>query len=200
MPSSTRVSPRTLPELTAQTELTALSEKVRGLEVRQRRQRLSFVGIGAVLLMAMANPAGQVITADRVEAKEFLIRDASGVRLNLRLAKDGSVGIFLRDKKGKERLALQAQADGLAGLILQDASGRERVSALSQKDGLAGLFVTDIAGKERLSMITQPDGLAALYARDTKGKERVSALTQKDGLGGVFVSDREGEPLHSFAK
>jgi hypothetical protein len=42
------------------------------------------------------------------------IRDKTGVRLNLRLAKDGSVGVFLRDKDGKERLALHAQADGLA--------------------------------------------------------------------------------------
>ena len=189
------------------TDLSTLHDEIRRLECRNdkldKRQRVGVLVLASLLLMAMAGPQApqtKVLSAERVEAKEFLIRDKSGVRLNLKLQKDGSVGIFLRDRSGKERLALHAQSDGLAGLVLQDATGKERLSALSQRDGLTGLFLADTTGKERFSMITQPDGLAALYAYDKKGKERVSAMTQTDGLGGVFVTDSDGETLHSFAK
>ena len=171
-----------------------------------RRQNRVFVLLfAAVLCAAMVAPrqdaqgTREVLRADRVEAKEFLIRDDKGVRANLLLQDDGAIALYLRDARGVQRVALLAQKDGLAGVVVHDDKGRERVSTLSHAAG-SGLYLMDHEDRERLSLVTQPDEMAGIFLMDTGKRECVSAVSQIDGVAGIVVRATDGEPIHSFVR
>jgi hypothetical protein len=82
----------------------------------------------------------QVSTFDVVEARKFVLRDASGLaRVEIGPNANGNaIGVRILDRQGKLRLNLAVANDGdLAGVSLIDAQGEDRVAMMLSQDEAA---------------------------------------------------------------
>lgn len=98
--------------------------------------RLSNAGLAALagILMALflgilvlSRPVTVMTTAssDRVEAKEFILRDSQGrERVRIAVDEDDAPGITLLDKSGTRRALLRLNGDDVPSLRMYNAAGR----------------------------------------------------------------------------
>ncbi len=142
---------------------------------RLERENKRFKRIGGLVLAGIAAGAlmGQMRTvADTIEAKQFIVRDASGKpRATLGAAADGSL-LELYDKEGERRAVLGVVRDGsvVLSLLAKGETGGVWLSAAPH--GWSTLQFGDRRGTARMRAGLTPDGAAMLVANDSNGATR----------------------------
>ena len=126
----------------------------------------------------------------RVEADEFVLRDANGsMRAALAMTLDGP-GLFLYDQSENVRAGLLIGKDE-PGLALFDSLGRPRVS-LGMTADEPTLMLRDANGTSRLAMTVEETG-TRLILSDTHPGPRVGFAAQSGEASMVFA-DTNGKP------
>ncbi len=126
----------------------------------------------------------------RIEADEFVLRDAHGaVRAALTMTTDGA-GLFLYDENRIVRTRFLIEKDE-PGLVFFDSLGRPRMS-LGVADDEVWVMLRDAKGTSRVSMIVEETG-TRLTLSDAKPGARVGISTQSGEANLVFV-DPIGKP------
>ena len=127
----------------------------------------------------------------RVEAEEFVLRDANGVaRAALSMTLDGP-GLFLYDQSGIVRLGLLIGNDA-PGVALFDSLGRPRVSLGLAIDETATLLLRDVKGTPLAAMIVEETGPRLIISEAIHGA-RVE-LTAQSGEASLMFADQNGKP------
>lgn len=126
----------------------------------------------------------------RVEAEEFILRDANGaVRAVLTMTLDGP-GLFLHDQNGIVRAGLLV-GEGEPGLALFDGLGRPRASLGLTADNPC-LRLRDATGGSRVVVIVEESG-TRLMLSDANSGPRVGVAAQGGETSLVFA-DNKGKP------
>jgi hypothetical protein len=108
---------------------------------------------------------------DVLEAEQFVVRDAKGVR----------------------RAYLGATADGWACLRMYDEAGNRCASVAVSREGCAHVRLYDGADEPRAALSVFPEGLGeGLVLRDKAGKPRVTVSVVEDGTGDLSIRDDGG--------
>ena len=105
---------------------------------------LCWAGLGRDLPSGFRSAAAGGEPVKVVDATGFRVLDAAGhVRAVLGvIAKDGTLGLQILDKDGKERAELSVEPDGTPGVVLRDKDASPQVSLGVASDGaLHGLRV-----------------------------------------------------------
>ena len=155
-------------------EIAALGERVARLEHQRRVWRAAAaagaVGLAAIGLMGQARPK----VPERVEAREFVLRDAGGqVRARLLVKPDVKAALLhLFDPAGKARVELGIGSDGSPSLRLADQGGKLRAALSVGADGTPRLGFWDEAGRLRATLNMEGDGSPTLALTDQAGRVR----------------------------
>jgi len=126
-------------------------------KVEQQNRRLKRVGVVVLALAVAGIIMGQAMPgARKVEAEEFVLRDAAGnVRAELVAFKDG-LALTLLDESGKSRATLAVDKPG-PRLSLYDENGKPRARLAVYEDGPA-LILLDENGMFRVSLLVRKAG------------------------------------------
>lgn len=140
--------------------------------------RLSNTGLAALAGIAMllmlfgivlSRPVMvQTTNSDRVEAREFILRDSAG-RERVRIAVDDndSPGITLLDKSGTRRALLRLNGEDVPSLRMYDAAGKvDSVLGTCLNNNEPGLFLFDSMGTGRLASRSSGSFLSDVPVRD----------------------------------
>lgn len=128
------------------------------------------LGLATALLIVSARHGLPGTVADVIEARQFLLRDASGaVR-----------GTWATGDKGSMRLQLQAPGSK-AGLSLAVLEG-----------GASGITVRDSAGRSRAVLGLLPDQTVSLLFADENGTTRTVLSLVRGGSSTLVFADRSG--------
>ena len=126
----------------------------------------------------------------RVEAEEFVLRDANGVaRAALSMTLDGP-GLFLYDQSGIVRLGLLIGNDA-PGVALFDSLGRPRVSLGLAIDETTTLLMRDVKGTPLVAMIMEETGPRLIISEANHGA-RVEFAAQS-GEASLMFADQNGK-------
>jgi hypothetical protein len=203
-------------------DLEALVERVDRLmqshaDLRMQNRRLRRTATTAVLVATVACVLTmlQMAQGGRVEARELVVRDDSGVK-RAQLGFDGDQTVLtLFDATGLSRLALAAGARG-THVELRDQSGRLRANLGTLRDGSPSLLYCDEHEKPRSVLVALASGITGLTCFDgariartfigisasatatvglnnTRGKSQVSLGVRADNSASVSLSGMEGD-------
>lgn len=121
-----------------------------------------------------------VRTLDVVEARKFVLRDASGlVRLEIGPNRNGNaIGLRFFDRKGTNRLNLGVAEDGdTVAISLSDAKGEDRVVLIANPDSAAVATrmdreagISNIRGGQAAFEVSTGDDVQAAFGLDGAGQ------------------------------
>ncbi len=159
--------------------LEALERINRETERNYRRwKRLGIGLLGCAAAVALAGAVEQKPAT--IEAREFVLRDDSGVmRASLTIRPDGTPGFGLFDKSGRVRLSFDLDAEGQAGLNLHDGSGTLRAAVAMRPDGTPGLALFGTKGQVRASLDVGRDGTSGVNVYDDAGTLRAAMAMRR---------------------
>ena len=168
--------------------------------LRLRRQ-LRRQGLGVTMaLLAAALLGGLMLaqrtgTANKVQAHQFVLRDANGhVRAVLGSTAEGGARLSMQDVEGRDRLRMTLLADGSPGLSFADAGGRSRAVFALLPDETANLVFADPTGRTRAVFGLMPDGSSTLVFADRAGETRVGVGVDHEGAAGLTIFERDDAP------
>ena len=119
-------------------------------------------------------PSVGIEPVKRIEAEEFVMRDAEGRARATLGFRDDAIGLAVFDAAGARRLALGIEQDGRTGLFLDDAQGESRAYLILWDDGRPHLQLLDSDSRPRAGMGLHPGGESWLSFDDAKGNGRFS--------------------------
>jgi hypothetical protein len=163
------------------------------------RARSHLLSLGVVAALALAAGVAALTrvertgTADTVQARQFVLRDAGGnARAVLANTAEGGARLTLLDHSGQDRLRMTLLADGSPGLSFADAAGRSRAVLGFLPDETANLVFADRTGRTRAVFGLMPDESSTLVFADRNGETRVGIGVDPYGDAGLTVFEREG--------
>lgn len=128
-------------------------------------------------------------TGDIVQARSFVLRDASGqVRATLGMTAEGSAQFVLNDEAGHPRARLSVLSDGSAGLALVDAGGLPRAALGLLSDDISLVFA-DRDGRGRTVLGLTAREASSLVFADRSGATRAGLGVNPDGRAALTVRD-----------
>jgi hypothetical protein len=174
--------------------MNTIEDRIRALEVSNRRQRYAIAALSATIvgaaLVAATRPVGDG-TFDMLTCKVLKVLDLEGnVRIAALPMPDGDSSIVWMDEQQRVRMRAGTRP-GLASIRLFGVDQKPRVAVAASAD-LAGVVVIDNEQRTRIAANSFANGEAALSLLDVKGKERIKATTLQDGRSGLLFMDPEG--------
>ncbi len=164
---------------------------------QRRWKRLGTGLLGCAALVALAGAAAQ--SPATLEAREFLLRDESGVtRASLTIRPDGTPGFGLFDKSGRVRVSFDLDAEGQGGLHLHDDSGTLRAAVALRPDGTPGIGLFGDKGQVRASLDVGRDGTSGVNVYDDAGTLRAAMAMRPDATPAVGLFDPKGRVQRSI--
>ena len=165
--------------------------------VERENRRLKQAGVVALAVIAavvlMGQGTGKV--AKVVEAKRFVLLDASGeTRAVLTQTKGGS-SLYLYDDKGKLRVGLVSGAADETGLSLYDADGERRAILALKPETSPALRFAAQPKKPQAALGVAHVPTVLLF--DDGGKPRATLLLSSDGSPVLAFNDNIGEVIWS---
>jgi hypothetical protein len=127
---------------------------------------------------------------------KLLFYDTTGVPHTVIGADANGPGMVLGDSSGKIRLNLRLARDGSPHVALYGPDGRDRIS-LHAGPELAELRIHDVDEKPRAALAINAEGLSMLGLYDSAGKERVALSVKLDGTPGISLFDEQGHAIWS---
>lgn len=191
---------RELEAVTAR-RLDALERENASLRDRQRMHWIAtaaVLGVAAVTMLLMAGRTSADHVADRVQARQFVLRSPAGTERGLfEMTDDGDVRIALRDDAGRERLRMALLPDGSPGVTLADSRGRTRAVIGALADGTTNLVIADRAGQTRMVIGQSAHDDVSLVMADDQGVTRAMLGLAPNGTAdfSVFRPDAPAAPV-----
>lgn len=159
---------------------------------------LAFV-MGAFFVMALG--AQRVGVPKSIEAQEFILKDAAGVRRAQFICDPDSAAVqfTIMDKEQRPRIGMGVLPSGEAVVFLSGRDGMPRVKfATTSKDDLPLIDLRDKPrngemGKSLLSLFTMPDSSAGLeLSEPITGHQRIRLSVLADGKAGLTIHSKDG--------
>jgi hypothetical protein len=169
-------------------------------EIRRKYRRWKRLGLGLLGCAVTAGLAGAAAQkATTIEAREFVLRDDSGVmRASLAIRPDGTPGFGLFDKSGQVRLSFDMNAEGQAGLNLHDDMGTLRAAVALRPDGTPGIGLFGAKGQVRASLDVGRDGTSGVNVYDDAGTLRAAVAMRPDAQPAIGLFDAKGRVRRSI--
>jgi hypothetical protein len=195
------------PEVPADPIRRQMLELERGLTVRiedlareNRRLRRLWMGtmVSGALLLGLATALVIVSArhglpgsiADVIEAKQFLVRDATGaIRGSWGTTENGSMRLQLQTPGSKAGLTLAALADGASGITIRDSAGRSRAVLGLLPDQTVSLLFADDNGTTRTVLSLVRGGSSTLVFADRSGSAKVGMGVDARGQSTMTLPD-----------
>jgi hypothetical protein len=153
--------------ISSKDELAILRDRLDRLERGNRRLRrfglFAFLGVALLFVMGQTSPS---IVPEVIEAKRFVVKDASGRNLAaLGTDRDGAPLLVLTNLDGGLGATLEVTAARKPSLTLYDRAGNSRAIMSVDSEGSPGLSLMDKTGTPRLGLAvaTQGSGGLVLY-------------------------------------
>src|SRR5882724_3557081 len=176
----------------ASADLTAVVSRVERLERENRRLRVAALA-GLFLISCAAMKSGP--DGRKLEAEEFLLRDAAGI-VRVRLGNEQSAtgvpmpGLFLYDANGKLRGRLGMGKNDSSHLDLLDARERATATLAVDGDGASSLEMYDgKSGTPRLALDADPEE-TRFRLFDAHGRMRAALDSKGDDTATLTFLDR----------
>jgi hypothetical protein len=176
-----------------------MHELERGLTIRieeqareNRRLRRLWIGTGVsgALLLGLATALVIVsarhglpgAVADVIEARQFLLRDASGaIRGSWATGDKGSIRLQLQAPGSKGGLSLAVLEGGASGITVRDSAGRSRAVLGLLPDQTVSLLFADENGTTRTVLSLVRGGASTLVFADRSGSAKVGVGVDSKG-------------------
>lgn len=177
--------------MTADDRIVSLESQVRTL----KRVLYAACGIGLLALLLAAN--SMTSSADRLTARELLIRNKEGmiaVGIGVHASGTGMISIF--NKHGMPVAALQvAEEDGTGRLEIRDEEGKIVVGIGAGAKGNGGIMVRNNQGTTVAALSCNTDGDGSVSILNKTGKPIGGIATTPAGDGGLILADKDGKTV-----
>jgi hypothetical protein len=187
------------PEVTADPFRRQMHELERGLTIRieelarenRRLRRLwmgtvvsgaLLLGLATALLIVSARHGLPGTVADVIEARQFILRDASGaIRGSWATGDKGSMRLQLQAPGSKAGLSLAVLEGGASGITVRDSAGRSRAVLGLLPDQTVSLLFADENGTTRTVLSLVRGGSSTLVFADRSGNAKVGVGVDSKG-------------------
>jgi hypothetical protein len=187
------------PDVTADPFRRQMHELERGLTIRieeqarenRRLRRLwmgtvvsgaLLLGLATALLVVSARHGLPGTVADVIEARQFLLRDASGaIRGSWATGAKGSMRLQLQAPGSKAGLSLAVLEGGASGITVRDSAGRSRAVLGLLPDQTVSLLFADENGTTRTVLSLVRGGASTLVFADRSGNAKVGVGVDSKG-------------------
>jgi hypothetical protein len=165
-------------------------------EKLEKRLKLGSVALvllfGVTVLLAFLAAPRAAGVEDSVQARQFVLRDGSGLIRGLwELEEGGGPRIILRDGDGRERVRMNLLADGSPGVTLADRDGRPRVVMGILPDGTTNLVFADAVGTTRAIFGHSSVDATTLMLADRAGTIRAGLVVDAGGEAAFTLYEDE---------
>ena len=162
--------------ISSKDELAILKDRLDRLERGHRRLRrfglLVFLGAGLLFVMGQTSPG---IVPEVIEAKRFVVKDASGRNLAaLGTDRDGAPLLVLTNLDGGLGATLEVTAARRPALTLYDRNGNSRATMSVDAEGSPSLSLSDKTGTPRLGLAVATQGSGGLVLYGDRNTARAS--------------------------
>ena len=176
--------------------LDTLTQRLDRVERENRRLKrlagLALLGILAIVVMGQARTPR---LPEAIEAKSFVVRDASGKQrawFGLGSGALALAGLKLFDTTGRVRAAFAIGADGKTTVELLDDSGIERLLLFLRQNGRAGLILKDGTDSGRVALSLSESGIPVFGLTAGRGNPtRFMVTTAGDVVTVSLLDERE---------
>jgi hypothetical protein len=176
------------------------TSRIEHLERENRRLRRLWMGmlVSVALLLGLATALVVVsarhglpgTVADVIEAREFLLRDASGaVRGSWASQPDGSARFMFQAPASKAGLSLSVLKGGASGITVRDSAGRSRAVLGLLPDQTVSLLFADENGTTRTVLSLVRGGSSTLVFADRSGSAKVGMGVDSRGQSTLTLPD-----------
>jgi hypothetical protein len=132
------------------------------------------LGLATALVIVSARHGLPGTIADVIEAKQFLLRDATGaVRGSCGTSENGSMRLLLQAPGTKAGLSLATLADGASGITVRDSAGHSRAVLGLLPDQTVSMLFADENGTTRTVLSLVRGGSSTLVFADRSGSAKV---------------------------
>lgn len=163
-------------------DLAALTRQV----ARLKRLVAAALALAVTTLVIAATPVVQDAVRDRIDAREFAVRDEAG---NVR-AKLNEVGLSLYDTAGQERMQA-VMIDGTTSLILYGRN-QNRIALAAADDGHLGLYFFDNQVRDRARLSLNTDGDVGFTLFDDNYVWRATIAVTSENEPSLTIFDKRG--------
>jgi hypothetical protein len=140
------------------------------------------LGLATALLIVSARHGLPGTVADVIEARQFLLRDASGaVRGSWATGDKGSIRLQLQAPGSKAGLSLAVLEGGASGITVRDSAGRSRAVLGLLPDQTVSLLFADENGTTRTVLSLVRGGASTLVFADRSGSAKVGVGVDSKG-------------------
>ncbi len=154
----------------------SMESRIDRLEKQNRVLIVALLGVALVGLTAATAPRGP-LTADT-----FQLTDQNGrVRAELGF-RDGTVGLFLKDEEGKDRLSATHDSQGTS-LYIRDTEGTTRIGVAQFAHGGGGFALHGPESKGAAVLYLKGAGSLRFFDSDGKVTNQVLAAAGRDDEG-----------------
>jgi hypothetical protein len=162
--------------ISSKDELAILKSRLDRLERGNRRLRrlglFAFLGVGLLFVMGQTSPS---VVPEVVEAKRFVVKDASGRNLAaLGTDRDGAPLLVLTNLDGGLGATLEVTGARRPALTLYDRAGHSRALMSVDSEGSPSLSLSDNTGTPRLGLAVATQGSGGLVLYGDKNMARAS--------------------------
>jgi hypothetical protein len=148
------------------------------------------LGLATALVIVSARHGLPGSIADVIEAKQFLVRDATGaIRGSWGTTENGSMRLQLQPPGSKAGLTLAALADGASGITVRDSAGRSRAVLGLLPDQTVSLLFADDNGTTRTVLSLVRGGSSTLVFADRSGSAKVGMGVDARGQSTMTLPD-----------
>jgi hypothetical protein len=165
------------------------------------------LGLATALVIVSARHGLPGTIADVIEAKQFLLRDATGaVRGSWGTSENGSMRLLLQAPASKAGLTLSALADGASGITVRDSAGRSRAVLGLLPDQTVSLLFADENSTTRTVLSLVRGGSSTLVFADRSGSAKVGMGVDARGQSTLTMPEppesrtEAAEPVDSAPK
>lgn len=132
------------------------------------------LGLGTALVIVSARHGLPGTVAEVIEARQFLLRDASGaIRGTWGTSANGALRLNLQSPGSKAGLSLASLPDGASGITVRDSAGRSRAVLGLLPDQTVSLLLADENGTTRTVLSLVRGGSSTLVFADRSGDAKV---------------------------
>jgi len=148
------------------------------------------LGLATALVIVAANHGLPGTIADVIEARQYLLRDASGaIRGTWGTSDKGSMRLLLQAPGSKAGLSLAVLDGGASGITVRDTAGRSRAVLGLLPDQTVSLLLADENGTTRTVLSLIPGGASTLVFADRSGSAKAGLGVDSKGQSTMTMSD-----------
>jgi hypothetical protein len=153
------------------------------------------LGLAAALLIVSARHGLPGTVADVVEAKQFLLRNASGAIVGSWSTEDkGSMRLQLQAPRSKAGLSLSVLESGASGITVRDSAGRSRAVLGLLPDQTVSMLFADENGTTRTVLSLVRGGSSTLVFADRSGSAKVGMGVDARGQSTMTLPEQADSP------